>query len=217
MAVDRLEKARCHKSDMHVAGESDSSIVPRKPANNSSVPLLAESAEGRGLTKENAKPSLLDRTQRRTPRMRGAALACDRRHNVYRRSFVSEVGAVCGSSARTDLCGGRAAMPVPTALTYSLTRRLGGGWLAEHGTTLASGRVEATCITRSIAQMPGWQFAKTTGIMDAKTDCDTFIPSDTFIPFAWPPVLKFALRHPQRQIPMRFGLFLADICASAIG
>lgn len=78
MAADRSEKARCHKSDMHAAGESHSSIVPKKPANNGGVPPSAESAEGRGLTKENASPSLLDRTQRRNkdgtpfePRSRG--------------------------------------------------------------------------------------------------------------------------------------------------
>jgi len=53
MGADRSEKARGHKSDRHVAGESDSSIVPKKPANNGGVPLPAESIEGRGLTKEN--------------------------------------------------------------------------------------------------------------------------------------------------------------------
>ena len=52
-------------------GESDSPIVPEKRANNDSVPLSAESVEGRGLTKENAEQSLLDRTQRREPRSRG--------------------------------------------------------------------------------------------------------------------------------------------------
>ena len=52
-------------SDMHVAGESDSSIVPEKPANKDGVPLSAESVEGRGLTKENTEQSLLDRTQSR--------------------------------------------------------------------------------------------------------------------------------------------------------
>jgi hypothetical protein len=78
MEADRLEKARCHKSDMYVTGESDSSIVPENPANKGSVPLPAESAEGRELTKENTEPSLLDRTQRRNsdgtpfvPRSRG--------------------------------------------------------------------------------------------------------------------------------------------------
>jgi hypothetical protein len=48
MGADRLEKARGHKSDRHVAGESGSSIVPKKPANNGGVPLTAESMEGRG-------------------------------------------------------------------------------------------------------------------------------------------------------------------------
>ncbi|MDP4000597.1 MAG: group II intron reverse transcriptase/maturase [bacterium] len=78
MEADRPEKARGHKSDMHVAGESDSSIVPGKPANKGGVPLPAESAEGRELTKENTGQSLLDRTQRRNsdgtpfvPRSRG--------------------------------------------------------------------------------------------------------------------------------------------------
>ena len=78
MEADRSEKARCHKSDMHVAGESDSSIVPEKPANKDGVPPSAESVEGRGLTKENTEQSLLDRTQRRNadgtpfvPRSRG--------------------------------------------------------------------------------------------------------------------------------------------------
>ncbi len=30
-------------------------------------------------------------------------------------AFGPEVGAVCGKAARTDLCGGRSAMSVPTA------------------------------------------------------------------------------------------------------
>ena len=78
MEADRSAKARCRKSDMHAAGESDSSIVPEKPANKGGAPPLAESVEGRGLTEENAGQSLLDRTQRRNadgtpfvPRSRG--------------------------------------------------------------------------------------------------------------------------------------------------
>ena len=78
MEADRSEKVRCHTSDMHVAGESDSSIVPRKPANKGGVPPPAELAEGRGLTEENTGQSLLDRTQGRNadgkpfvPRSRG--------------------------------------------------------------------------------------------------------------------------------------------------
>ena len=63
--ADRSEKARGHNSDMHVIGESYSSIVPEKPANKGGVPKPAESVEGRGLTKENTEQSLLDRTQSR--------------------------------------------------------------------------------------------------------------------------------------------------------
>jgi group II intron reverse transcriptase/maturase len=78
MAADRSGKARCHNPDMYDTGESDSSIVPEKPANNGSPLLPAESAEGRELTKENTEQSLLDRTQSRNsdakafvPRSRG--------------------------------------------------------------------------------------------------------------------------------------------------
>ena len=66
MEADRSEKARGHHPDMHVAGESDSFIVPQKPANNGSGSLSAESVEGRRLTEENARQSLLARTQSRT-------------------------------------------------------------------------------------------------------------------------------------------------------
>ena len=45
MEADRSEKARGLKSDMHVAGESDSSIVPEKPANKDRRPLFAVSVE----------------------------------------------------------------------------------------------------------------------------------------------------------------------------
>jgi RNA-directed DNA polymerase len=65
MVADRSEKARCQTFDAHVIGESDSPIVPWKPANNGGVPPPAESAEGRGLTEENIGQVLLDRTQRR--------------------------------------------------------------------------------------------------------------------------------------------------------
>ncbi len=51
--AERSEKARCHNTDMHVIGESHSSIVPGKPANKGRVPEPTESVEGRGLTKEN--------------------------------------------------------------------------------------------------------------------------------------------------------------------
>ena len=119
MEADRSEKARGHKSDTHLAGESDSPIVPKKPANKDSGPLSAESVEGRGLTKENVEQWLLDRTQRRASRSRGLlgvrAAARLRRAGW---SSPSKGRAVCGSAARTDLCGGRSAMTVPTAITF---------------------------------------------------------------------------------------------------
>ena len=65
MEADRSEKARGHKSDMDVSGESHSSIVPKKPANKGGALLPAELAEERGLTKENTCQSLLGRTQSR--------------------------------------------------------------------------------------------------------------------------------------------------------
>jgi len=67
MGADRSEKARGHNPDMHVIGESDSFIVPEKPANKGRVPRPAESVEGRGLTKENTEQLLLGRTQSRKP------------------------------------------------------------------------------------------------------------------------------------------------------
>lgn len=80
MDADRSVQARRRTTDMHAAGKSDSSIVPAKPANKDSVPLPAESAEGRGLTEENIDQSLLDRTPSRNtdgepsrPRSRGLA------------------------------------------------------------------------------------------------------------------------------------------------
>jgi hypothetical protein len=113
MGADRSEKARGHNADTHVSGESHSSIVPKRPANKGRVPGPAELGEGRGLTKENTGQSLLDRTQGRnsdgTPlvaRSRGflGVRAAAQQRAVCR--STSKVRTVCGSSARTDLCGG---------------------------------------------------------------------------------------------------------------
>ncbi len=96
MEADRSEKARGHKSDRHVAGESDGSIVPEKPANKGGVPLPAELAEGRELTKENTRQSLLDRTQRRNadgtpfvPRSRGLLGVREAAQKDTKRKFTS--------------------------------------------------------------------------------------------------------------------------------
>jgi len=77
MAGDRSAK-QLRNADMHVAGESDRPIVPKKSANKDrdhrvrgrrhrrrcfEALLSAESMEGRGLTEENIEPSPLGRTQ----------------------------------------------------------------------------------------------------------------------------------------------------------
>src|SRR5665811_2021295 len=42
--------------------------------------------------------------------------AIRRRENIAKRRYLPEVGAVCEKSARTDLCGGRPVMDVPSLL-----------------------------------------------------------------------------------------------------
>ena len=56
---DRSEKAVGRTSDMHVSGESDRPIVPKKRANKAGSKAAAESVEERGLTKGNATQTLL--------------------------------------------------------------------------------------------------------------------------------------------------------------
>ena len=64
--VGRSTKAKSRNVDMHVCGESDGRIVPRKRANKADAyALVAESAEGRRSTKGNAPQAHLRRTQSR--------------------------------------------------------------------------------------------------------------------------------------------------------
>ena len=124
LEMDRSGKARCHHPDMHVAGKSDSLVVPAKQANKAGPQTAAESVEERRLTEENGKQLILVRTQSRDFQSHGlfgvrATTQRDRGDLIPMRrdSSISKVGAVCGSSARTDLCGGRSVMAVPTAIT----------------------------------------------------------------------------------------------------
>ncbi len=122
--ADRSEKANGHKSDMHAAGESDSSIVPKKPANDDGPKASAELVEGRGLTKENA--SRRYRTGHSAGNLgRADGWACEqRRQSDAVSSLLSEVRAVCGSSARTDPCEGRPARAVPIAIVIHKKTRV---------------------------------------------------------------------------------------------
>ena len=98
---------------MHGREKSDSAIVAEKPTNKV-VSATAEPVEPRAGTKGNANQQSMDRAQNRTTvsqaleRIRRVAQAV-RRHSP-------EAGAVCLNWARTDLCGGRPVMDVPTAM-----------------------------------------------------------------------------------------------------
>ena len=121
--VDRSEKARCRNADMHASGKSDSLILPEKQANNAGPQTAEESVEERRLTKENVNQfaigpdSVPGRQVAWTAwRTRGTGTHSRKLERAQCRPSSSAVRAVCGSSARTDLCGGRPAMAVPTAI-----------------------------------------------------------------------------------------------------
>ena len=120
---DRSGKGRCHHPDKRVTGKSDSLVVPEKQANKAGPQTAAESVEERRLTEESGKQLILVRTQSRDFQSHGlfglrATTQRDRGDLIPIRSdsSISKVGAVCGSSARTDLCGGRPVIAVPCML-----------------------------------------------------------------------------------------------------
>ena len=72
---------------------------------------------GKGADRGERRTVLLGRTQSLTPRTRGRRdVGESALHEVRLWSSRSEVTSVCGHSARTDLCEGRTAMLVPTAI-----------------------------------------------------------------------------------------------------
>src|SRR6266702_1381921 len=103
---------------MHEREKSDPAIVAVKPANNAER-SAAEPVEPRAGAKGNAKQHSTCRAQYRV----SVSQALERIRQVRRHS--PEVGAVCGKAARTDLCGGRSAMGVPTAIVASAPRNDG--------------------------------------------------------------------------------------------
>src|SRR5216683_4770490 len=94
---------------MHEREKSDPTVVAVKPVNNAER-SAAESVEPRAGAKGNAEQHSTCRAQYRV----SVSQALERIRQVRRHS--PEVGAVCGKAARTDLCGGRSAMSVPTAI-----------------------------------------------------------------------------------------------------
>src|SRR5882757_7923780 len=107
---------------MHEREKPDPAVVAVKPVNNAER-SAAEPVEPRAGTEGNANQHSTCRAQYRV----SVSQALERIRQVRRHS--PEVGAVCGKAARTDLCGGRSAMSVPTAIAalamtvYKLNRR----------------------------------------------------------------------------------------------
>ena len=94
-------------------GKSGSAIVAVKPTNKAER-SAAEPVEPRAGAKGNAEQHSTCRAQYRV----SVSQALERIRQVRRHS--PEVGAVCGKAARTDLCGGRSEMSVPTAIVATL-------------------------------------------------------------------------------------------------
>src|SRR5215475_8690415 len=98
---------------MHGREKSDPAIVAGKPTNKTER-SVAEPVERRVGAEGNANQQSTDRAQNRAT----ASLALERIRKAATAAFAvtPKVGAVCGNSARTDLCGGRLVTAVPTAI-----------------------------------------------------------------------------------------------------
>src|SRR5579863_7646190 len=106
----RSAKAQSHTADAHALEESDRAILPMSQTNKEER-SSAEPGEKRSRAKENIVQSDTSPTQcgeMSVPRIVRCASS-----SIARQS--SKVGTVCGSAARTVLCGGRSVMIVPTA------------------------------------------------------------------------------------------------------
>jgi hypothetical protein len=101
---------------MHGREKSDSAIVAGKPTNKAGQPA-AEPVEPRAEAKGNASQQRTRRTQSRV----SVSHALERIRQTGTKKTLCrhtpKVGAVCPNWARTDLCGGRSVMSVPTAIS----------------------------------------------------------------------------------------------------
>src|SRR5258706_2793291 len=101
---------------IHGREKADSAIVAGKPTNKA-VSTAAEPVERRVEAKGNASQQSTRRTQSRV----SVSQALERiRQAVTKKTLcrhTPKVGAVCPNWARTDLCGGRSVMSVPTAIS----------------------------------------------------------------------------------------------------
>jgi hypothetical protein len=101
---------------MHGREKSDSAIVAGKPTNKA-VLTAAEPVERRAEAKGNASQQSTRRTQSRVSVSHALERIRQNRNEKTLCRHTPKVGAVCGNSARTDLCGGRSVMSVPTAIS----------------------------------------------------------------------------------------------------
>src|SRR5690242_4264575 len=98
---------------MHGHEKSDSAIVATKPPNQGrATGGGGGGAKGGGQGEREPMPRVPDTGPGK--RVTGAGARTDGREASRQ---TSEVGAVCRKAARTDLCGGRPVMGVPTAIT----------------------------------------------------------------------------------------------------
>src|SRR5262245_25791997 len=114
-ATGRPGKATSRTSGMYGDGKSDGCVVPQKPSNKDGRPTSAEGVEGRRPTEGNTMSQAPCRTQSRAHGLSGLQRVRAAARSLLRQA--PEVRAVCGNAARTDLCGGLGATPVPTATT----------------------------------------------------------------------------------------------------
>jgi hypothetical protein len=98
---------------MHGREKSDSAILATKPTNKAGRPA-AEPVERRAGTEGNAEQQSTRRAQNRE----SVSQALDRVRQSCRSLCrqTPKVRAECPNWARSDLCGGRAVMRVPTAI-----------------------------------------------------------------------------------------------------
>ena len=106
----RGREGASHNAAIHAAEKSDTPVVPEKLPNKGEP---AEAMEERGVTKGNMQQTTSCRTQCRESGLPGLMRVRESKSSVSR--HLPKVGALCGSSARRDLCGGWEVTPIPTA------------------------------------------------------------------------------------------------------
>ena len=110
----RSAKAINRTADMHVQEKSDCAVVPVNQPNNEGL-LSAEVGEGRAQTKENIVQSHMRPTQSGVTHVPGIAQCAASSKTRLPPCILSK--SRMRQRARTDLCGGRRAIGVPTATT----------------------------------------------------------------------------------------------------